>query len=152
MGGLGRDEVMDALRRVEDPEVPVDIVALGLVQDVAVEGTRVRVTLAPTYASCPGRTLITEQARARLEEIAEDVEVRWSAAPHWRTGLIRPGAIRRMKEFGVGLPEGPDRAVACPFCGSARTRREGEFGSAVCKSLYYCDACRQPFETLRGAW
>lgn len=152
MGALNREAVLDALRLVEDPEVPVDIVELGLVRDVAVEGARVRVTLAPTYASCPGRTYIAEQARARLEEIADHVDVRWTAVPHWRTELIRPSAIGRMREFGVGIPDGPERKVACPYCGSPRTRREREFGSAVCKSLFYCDDCREPFETLRGAW
>lgn len=152
MAELQRSVVLDALREVEDPEVPVNIVDLGLVQEVSIEGRRVRVTLAPTYAACPGRTYIVEQARQRLQEIADEVDLRWSTEPHWRTQLIQPAALAQMREFGVGIPEGPARTVRCPYCESTKTRLEREFGSAVCKSLFYCDDCRHPFEAMRGSW
>lgn len=149
---VSREAVLDALRRVEDPEVPVDIVALGLVRAVDIDGERVTVTLAPTYAACPGRVHIVEQALAMLAELTPAADVRWSAEPHWRRGLIQPDAIRRLREFGVGVPERERATPPCPYCGSGDTRLEREFGSAVCKSLCYCDACRSPFEALRGAW
>lgn len=144
--------VLEALRRVEDPEVPVDIVALGLVRSVDIEGDRVTVTLAPTYAACPGRLHIVEEARSALAELTPHADVRWSSEPHWRRELIRPDAIRRLREFGVGVPVEGRPAPPCPYCGSPETRLEREFGSAVCKSLCYCVACRNPFEALRGAW
>ena len=147
-----REQVIDALRRVEDPEVPVDIVALGLVCAVAIEGDRVTVTLAPTYAACPGRAYIVEQARAELAGVTAHAEVRWSAEPLWRRELIQPDAIRKLRDFGVGPPEDGRRVPRCPYCGSGDTRVEREFGSAVCKSLCYCEECRSPFEALRGAW
>jgi ring-1,2-phenylacetyl-CoA epoxidase subunit PaaD len=149
---ITQGQVMDALRRVEDPEVPVDIVALGLVRSVAIEGERVTVTLAPTYAACPGRAFILEQARTELAGLTAQAEVRWSAEPHWRRDLIQPDAIRKLRDFGVGPPEEGRRVPRCPYCGSGDTRLEREFGSAVCKSLCYCDACRSPFEAMRGAW
>lgn len=152
MSELERTAILDALREVEDPEVPVNIVDLGLVQEIAIDGRGVRVTLAPTYAACPGRAYIVEQARRRLEAIADEVDLRWSSQPHWRTQLIRPTALAQMREFGVGVPDGQTRAVRCPYCDSTSTRLEREFGSAVCKSLFYCDDCRHPFETLRGSW
>lgn len=150
-GELDRSAVLEALRQVEDPEVPVNIVDLGLVHEISIHGRAVTVTLRPTYAACPGRTYIARQARYRLEAIADVVEVRWSSEPHWRRQLIQPVAVRQMAEFGVGLPEG-DGTVRCPHCSSTNTHAEREFGSAVCKSLHYCDSCRNPFETLRGAW
>jgi ring-1,2-phenylacetyl-CoA epoxidase subunit PaaD len=149
---LTREAVFRALHKVEDPEVPVDIVNLGLVHEVVIEGSRVEVTLSPTYAACPGRAQIVEQARAHLAEIAADVEIRWSTEPHWKRRLITSRAARELREFGVGLPEGVDLKLVCPFCGSRRVRLDNEFGSAVCKSLFYCDSCQNPFESLRGAW
>jgi len=37
----------------------------------------------------------------------------------------------------------------CPWCGSAATRLENVFGPTPCRSLRYCDDCRQPFEQFK---
>lgn len=48
-----KEAVMDALSKVVDPEIDIDIVTLGMVRGVAVEGDKVSVTLALTSESCP---------------------------------------------------------------------------------------------------
>lgn len=149
---LDKDTVLEALHSVEDPEVPVSIVDLGVVKEIEVGDDRVEVELAPTYASCPGRTYITQEATRRLRDLASDVEVRWSSQPRWKSEDITPCGMMQLKDFGVGMPVRGEAGVRCPYCGSEETKLENEFGSAVCKSLFYCDACRTPFEALRGSW
>jgi hypothetical protein len=39
--------------------------------------------------------------------------------------------------------------VACPFCGSAETRREANFGTTLGYAQFYCCACRTPFEWIK---
>jgi ring-1,2-phenylacetyl-CoA epoxidase subunit PaaD len=42
-----------------------------------------------------------------------------------------------------------DAPVACPLCGSTRTRLENAFGPTQCRTLRYCLECRNPFEAFK---
>ena len=80
-----REEVFDALRAVEDPELGMDIVELGLLYDVEVEGPKVKVIHTLTSMGCPVGPMIQENidqiARAMPE--VEDVEVELTWDPPW---------------------------------------------------------------------
>ena len=65
-----REEVFEALRVVEDPELGMDIVELGLLYDVAVEGPKVHVTFTLTSMGCPVGPMIEQQ----ITEVASTVE------------------------------------------------------------------------------
>ncbi len=60
---VSKEEVLDALRAVTDPELRKDLVTLNMVRDVAVEGDRVTFTLNLTTPACPLRTKIEKEAR-----------------------------------------------------------------------------------------
>ena len=60
------DDVRAALAEVEDPELPVSIVDLGLVRSVAVDGTTVTVGITYTSIACPCTDLLREDVEARL--------------------------------------------------------------------------------------
>ena len=60
------DDVRAALAEVEDPELPVSVVDLGLVRSVAVDGTTVRVGLTFTSIACPCTDVLREDVQARL--------------------------------------------------------------------------------------
>jgi len=80
-----KEQVVDALRAVEDPELGMDIVELGLVYDVEVEGPKVKVIHTLTSMGCPVGPMIQENideiARAMPE--VEDVEVELTWDPPW---------------------------------------------------------------------
>jgi metal-sulfur cluster biosynthetic enzyme len=80
-----RDEVIDALRVVEDPELGMDIVDLGLLYDVEVEGPKVHVTYTLTSMGCPVGPLIEQQVYEALEglEGVRDVEAELTWDPPW---------------------------------------------------------------------
>jgi metal-sulfur cluster biosynthetic enzyme len=69
-----RDEVVEALRRVEDPELGMDIVDLGLLYDVEVEGQKVKVTHSLTSMGCPAGPMIQEDIEATVRGMFPDVE------------------------------------------------------------------------------
>jgi metal-sulfur cluster biosynthetic enzyme len=80
-----KDEVVEALRGVEDPELGMDIVELGLLYDVEVEGQRVKVIHTLTSMGCPVGPMIQEnvdQIVRALPEV-EDVEVELTWDPPW---------------------------------------------------------------------
>jgi len=80
-----RDDVIEAMRQVEDPELGMDIVDLGLLYDVEVLGPRVKVTYSLTSMGCPAGPLIEQDivAVARSLEDVDEVETELTFDPPW---------------------------------------------------------------------
>src|SRR5437588_2037184 len=77
---LDRDQVMAALKTVQDPELFKDIVTLNMVKDVRVEGDRVRVHVELTTPACPLKEVIERDVRAALARIgAQSVDLHVTA-------------------------------------------------------------------------
>jgi metal-sulfur cluster biosynthetic enzyme len=80
-----REEVINALRAVEDPELGMDIVELGLLYDVEVEGPKVQMTYSLTSMGCPVGPMIEQQMLEVVEglEGVEDVKAELTWEPPW---------------------------------------------------------------------
>jgi metal-sulfur cluster biosynthetic enzyme len=105
---LTEQDILTALRDVNDPELPVNIVDLGLVYRVAVSPDpdapgllprqRVDIDMTMTTEACPAHTLILEQVRNRLggmREISESqVNLVWE--PAWTPDRISPEAQKKL--------------------------------------------------------
>ena len=80
-----REEVLEALHQVEDPELGMDIVELGLVYDVEVEGPKVKVTHTLTSMGCPAGPMIQEDIERVVSEIpgVGQVESELTFDPPW---------------------------------------------------------------------
>jgi metal-sulfur cluster biosynthetic enzyme len=91
--------VLDALGDVLDPEIGIDVVSLGLVYGVEIEGDLVRVALTMTSAACPLGPHLVEQAeaaiRARVPEAAA-VRVDLVLDPPWTPERMTPEARRQL--------------------------------------------------------
>jgi len=68
---LEKEEILQALKEVYDPEIPVDIVNLGLVYDIAVEERRINLKITTTAPGCPVGNLIAAQIKKVIRELAE---------------------------------------------------------------------------------
>ncbi len=97
-----KDEVLAALKAVIDPEVGVNIVDLGLVYGVAIDGGAVKVNMTMTTAACPVTEYMKTQARGAvlgtLPEIS-DVQVDMVWDPPWKPTMMSEAAKRKL---GVG--------------------------------------------------
>jgi metal-sulfur cluster biosynthetic enzyme len=80
-----KEEVVEALRQVEDPELGMDIVELGLMYDVEVDGPKVHVTYTLTSMGCPVGPMIQEQIQQVTEGVpgVEEVEAELTWNPPW---------------------------------------------------------------------
>ena len=87
---LNEELIYEALRDVYDPEIPVNIVDLGLVYGVDIEESDVKVKMTLTFAGCGMGPYIAQQAEWRIAEIedVEDVQVDVVFDPPWTPDLI----------------------------------------------------------------
>jgi ring-1,2-phenylacetyl-CoA epoxidase subunit PaaD len=158
--------VWDELARIPDPEIPaISVVDLGVIGSVAVDQARVRVELLPTFVGCPAIGVMQEQITERIGAmgVAPAVDVVVILDPPWTSDRITPEGRERLRLSGFAppapLPSGPalgtldELAVLpiaeCPYCGSRNTTMENPFGPTLCRAIYHCADCRQPFEQFK---
>ncbi len=84
------DDVLEALKEVFDPEIPVNVVDLGLVYGCKVQDGDVRVKMTLTFPGCGMGDYIVQQAEWRVAELdgVEDVEVEMVHEPPWSPDMI----------------------------------------------------------------
>ncbi|MDB4906831.1 MAG: phenylacetate-CoA oxygenase, PaaJ subunit [Gemmatimonadetes bacterium] len=158
-----RDDVWGWLAEVMDPEVPVlSVIELGIVREVEIAHGAVTVTVTPTYSGCPAVQVINAEIEAAIRAHGvEEVHVRTVYAPAWTTEWIAPEARAKLKAYGIAPPghllteelvplRRASAAVQCPYCDSMNTKLRSEFGSTACKSILFCEECRQPFEQFKA--
>jgi ring-1,2-phenylacetyl-CoA epoxidase subunit PaaD len=164
------EAVWEALAEVPDPEIPVvSVVDLGLVHTVEVDGDRLRVELLPTFVGCPALDVIRASVAGRLGGMALRVEVEMTFAVPWTSDRITAEGRRKLRESGFAPPPTGDSAgrslpivgqgptprlcrpsATCPWCGSADTTLENLFGPTLCRTVFWCNRCRQPFEQFKA--
>lgn len=121
---MTRADIEKALRTVLDPEMPVNIVDLGLVQAIelapappenqadastgptALRRTSVRIDLVPTFVGCPALDLIRDEVQRRVGALpgVASVHVRYLNAPAWTAERIAPAGRAALAEHGVVVP------------------------------------------------
>ncbi len=87
---LTEEVVLEALKKCYDPEIPVNVVDLGLIYDIRVEGDTVAVKMTLTTPGCPMHSEIREDALNKIKEIPEvkeaEVEIVWD--PPWNRNMV----------------------------------------------------------------
>ncbi len=153
--------VWTALDEIPDPEIPViSLVDLGVVRDVAVDGARVHVTFTPTFLGCPALEAMRGAIESKLRELGAEPEVEVVNDDSWSTDRISLAGREKLREAGFAPPvpraagtpqliQLQSKAFRCPYCGSLETRLENIFGPTPCRSLRWCESCRQPFEQFK---
>jgi len=145
-------EIWQALEEVRDPELPITVTDLGLIREVSVSGSSVRVDLVPTFSACPAIEVIRGDIRTRLLALpgVEEVAVTLAFDDPWTIARMSPRGRSALSAFGLSLPRASGaEPVACPYCGSTNTTLENPFGPTLCRAIYYCRDCRNPIERFR---
>jgi len=154
------DDVWTALAGIPDPEIPVlSLVDLGVIKNVEVEEMSVRVDFTPTFLGCPALETMQLAMRTKIEELGATADVRVVLDDSWSTDRITPAGREKLRLAGFAPPAPRPaeklelvqlrRGFRCPYCGSADTRLENLFGPTPCRSIRYCESCRQPFEQFK---
>ena len=90
--GISVDQARLVLRRVKDPDLNLNIVDLGLIYDIQVDGTKVRIDMSLTSPGCPSGPEIMGEAEQQLRSIPGigDVEMNLVWSPPWTPERIEP--------------------------------------------------------------
>jgi metal-sulfur cluster biosynthetic enzyme len=99
------DRIWAALARVQDPELPLGIVDLGLVYDVRIALPRVEVDLTHTALGCPAIEMMREDVTTALLALpgVADVDVRTVWDPPWTKARLTAKGRVLLTSFGIGL-------------------------------------------------
>ena len=155
------DEVWEALAEIPDPEIPViSLVDLGVIKSVTVDDDRVLIDFTPTFMGCPALETMQREMRVKVRELGAEAEVRIVLDDSWSTDRISPDGREKLRLAGFAPPaprsagtlelvQLQSGAFRCPYCGSTDTRLDNLFGPTPCRSIRYCNDCRQPFEQFK---
>ncbi len=150
------EAILKVLRTIDDPEMPISIVDLGLIEDVAIDDGNVTIRVLPTFVGCPALPMIADDITSKVDALAGvgQTNVRFVYDPPWSVDRISAEGRASLKSHGVTVPapgavELRTSAIPCPFCGSDRTTLDSMFGPTRCRMIYYCNGCRNSFEHMK---
>ena len=97
--------VWERLYQVEDPEMPISIVDLGLIYGVEVVDDRVVVDMTLTYTGCPARDMLLEDVESAAESAdgVGEAEVRLVWSPDWTVDMVTERGREQLQEFGLSV-------------------------------------------------
>ncbi|HEY5100224.1 MAG TPA: 1,2-phenylacetyl-CoA epoxidase subunit PaaD [Gaiellaceae bacterium] len=145
------EQVWAALEEIPDPEIPVvSLVDLGVIRSVDVSEGHVHVEFTPTFLGCPA----LEFMKRAIEDKVPGVNVEVIQDDSWSTDKITAAGREKLRAAGFAPPaprlvQIQAQVHRCPYCGSTDTKLENIFGPTPCRSLRYCESCRQPFEQFK---
>ena len=91
---IHNNQVIEKLKTIYDPEIPVNIYDLGLIYAINITGNNVHVLMTLTTATCPAAAFLSEEVVLVIQEIpeVEDVNVEVVYEPKWTREMMRPEA------------------------------------------------------------
>jgi metal-sulfur cluster biosynthetic enzyme len=102
--GLAAD-VWDTLYDIEDPEMPISIVDLGLIYGVDVTDDVATIDMTLTYSGCPARDMLLDEVEEDVEAIdgIDGTQVRLVWSPEWSLEMVTDQGEADLKEFGLSV-------------------------------------------------
>ena len=98
------EDILEALRDVVDPELGINVVDLGLIYGVLLDGpARATIDMTLTSAACPLTDVIEEQAAEALKDLLEDFAINWVWMPPWGPESITDDGREQLRALGFSI-------------------------------------------------
>lgn len=156
---ITRENIFTWLSEVKDPEIPVlSLVDLGVIRNVTIERDAVAIEMTPTFVGCPALDMMQKEIMDVLHNKGvTQVQIEISFKQPWTSDMISEEGKKALRRFGIAPPAG--RALLsdldilehaeCPRCGGTATELRNIFGATLCRSIHYCNDCREAFEQFK---
>ena len=102
-GTLTAEDVEEAMKDVVDPELGINVVDLGLLYGVNIDGNDVVLDMTLTSAACPLTDVIQDQTRQALEGMVDDVVINWVWMPPWGPDKITDDGREMLRALGFNV-------------------------------------------------
>ena len=159
MSSITTDTVREWLQEVKDPEIPVlSLVDLGVITQIVIQNDIVKVEMTPTFVGCPAMDYMKAEVIEAIEKRGKKAEVDINFRDAWSSDKISAKGKEALKKFGLAPP--PDSAkvftdlevlenAKCPRCEGTHTELRNPFGPTLCRSIHYCNTCKEAFEQFK---
>ena len=118
-----------------------------------------RIEFTPTFLGCPALEVMRNAIEEKVAALGGEPEVAVIQDDRGRP-TASPAGREKLREAGFAPPtpraagattlvQLQSKAFRCPYCGSTETRLENIFGPTPCRSIRWCESCRQPFEQFK---
>lgn len=160
MTTLTTDQIYAWLEEVKDPEIPVlSLTDLGVISNVKIRDDHVGIEMTPTFVGCPAMDMMKEEVVDVLKKNGvENVTVTVSFSSPWTSDKISEKGRLALKKFGLAPPPSGKNLFTdinvleyaeCPRCSGTNTDLKNPFGPTLCRSIHYCNDCREAFEQFK---
>lgn len=153
-----KEQVLQWLEEVKDPEIPVlSLVDLGVINNIKIELNFVEIEMTPTFVGCPAIDMMKSEIIEVLNmQGIKNVTVHVSLKQPWTSDRISEKGRLALKQFGLTPPPSANQDdidllehAVCPRCNGTYTELRSPFGSTLCRSIHYCNTCRESFEQFK---
>lgn len=132
MGNL-KERIIESLKEVYDPEIPINVYDLGLIYDIKLDGNFVHITMSLTSPTCPTAEYIQEMIISAVKAVegVKDVEIELTFEPMWT-----PDRVSQEAKEELGMDDSnskPDLAINNVF-GNSNSKKEN-----ICKKCLISD-------------
>ena len=156
---ISDEQIYAWLDEVKDPEIPViSLVDLGVINGLSWNDDILTVSMTPTFVGCPAMDYMVRDVKDVLRKNGlENVEVDLNFRQAWNSNLITDKGREALRKFGLAPPPRHNLIVdievlskaTCPVCGNTNTELKSPFGPTACRSIHYCDDCKETFEQFK---
>jgi ring-1,2-phenylacetyl-CoA epoxidase subunit PaaD len=152
-------QIYEWLEEVKDPEIPVlSLVDLGVITDIQLLDSNVKIEMTPTFVGCPALDMMKQEIKeVLLKRGIKNISINVTFRKPWTSDLISEKGKHALKQFGLAPP--PSREIftelevlehaTCPRCNGTDTELKNAFGPTLCRSIHYCNTCREAFEQFK---
>jgi ring-1,2-phenylacetyl-CoA epoxidase subunit PaaD len=157
---ITNENIYHWLEEVKDPEIPVlSLVDLGVITNVKVDGTNAFIEMTPTFVGCPALDMMKADIQdVLLKNGVQKVNIEVSFRKPWTSDSISEKGKAALKKFGLAPPPSSKNLftdidilehVPCPRCSGTNTELKNPFGPTLCRSIHYCNTCKEAFEQFK---